>query len=83
MGELTPAQKAWAKKLKRTLDAMPDGIEAILSWGTIDLLPAGFYKSEIYDTDTDMMQGGRIIEASSLLSISIDPDRIRPNSESI
>lgn len=79
---LTPAQKAWATKLKRTLDSMPEGIELILGYSDIAILPAGFYERALSEKDM-MTQGGQIISEGALLSIPIDPYRIRPNSESI
>lgn len=76
-------QIKWAKKLETLLDSMPEGIELLVGESSIVVHPAGFYMREIWDAGTDMMKAAKLIDDASLMTISFDTERIRPNSETI
>lgn len=80
---LTAEQRAWAKKLEKHLQAMPAGIEILLGFGHIDVHPAGWFKTAIYDGGVDMMNASALIDEASLHHMQVDEQRIRPNSETI
>lgn len=81
--ELNAEQQRWIKSLKKTIQAMPNGIEMIIGFDSLDILPDGSIK-ELENKGFDMLsEGARFIEGSSLSKIRFNGKRIRPNSEGI
>jgi hypothetical protein len=80
---MTREQIAWAKKLQKHLDSMPDGIEILFGAGHAHIHPEGWYMAEIWDAGADMMTASTMIDRDSCWLITYDDNKVRPNSESV